>query len=437
MNRLAYIIEIVFVINFISCTSTNNSEIALSPLPPVGEANGDNNLESNKMIVTNDLHSLNKINVNPTIISIPREASKIEMHTLVKNCRFIKLETNDKCLIGNIRDLQFDLNRIFVFDKDHQSIYEFNNNGKFICKIGQKGRGPGEYNNLWNFAIDRKHKQVCILDHAGMKLIFYNYKGKFLKTTPLYYRLGALSFFNDYTFSLTRTEDNDHIPNFEKHQITISKSSDFVPLNYILSNIPNPYQTGFNLADQRPFRTSNNGIYYSDILSPDTIWLSDGTKYRAAIYIDLHRNAPLFSQKDKETLTNETYFKKTQSNGAYMHDYFISPNFIVISLSINPNKEGEVFYCKKTGHVICGNPFYPALIYKRLYQFLWNSTGTIDFIGNNDDFIKVLQPYNLLSYQKNISEEQIKDIPAKEKKFFKSVNPEDNPILMVLNFKNF
>ena len=88
---------------------------------------------------------------------------------------FVKLETNDECLIGAISNIEVFDNRIFILDRRFtESLYVFDMNGKFISKIGSKGSGPGNYVFPIDFTIDKENRRVVIDDGNRNNLLFYD-----------------------------------------------------------------------------------------------------------------------------------------------------------------------------------------------------------------------------------------------------------------------
>lgn len=89
----------------------------------------------------------------------------------------IPLETTDQSLLAWV-------DRIIITDTSYSfasnnSIYTFNQNGKFSFKIANQGRGPGEYLVLDDFYIDDAN-HYYILDNNSFKIIEYSPQGEFL-----------------------------------------------------------------------------------------------------------------------------------------------------------------------------------------------------------------------------------------------------------------
>jgi hypothetical protein len=119
--------------------------------------------------------------------------------------RFIRLETTDDCLIGNISRIEIFDNKIFILDFSYAKlIYAFDMNGKFIAKIGSKGPGPGEYNHPCNFTIDRENKRIIVYDMNLNKFLYYDFYGKHL------YNMPGSFYHNDFLLSGDRFYFFDH-----------------------------------------------------------------------------------------------------------------------------------------------------------------------------------------------------------------------------------
>jgi hypothetical protein len=89
---------------------------------------------------------------------------------------FIKLETNEKCLIDKtIRQIESASDKLFVLSGGAENsllVYELS--GKFVTQIGARGNGPGEYIVPISFSIDRQKNLVSIIDLAQKKILRYD-----------------------------------------------------------------------------------------------------------------------------------------------------------------------------------------------------------------------------------------------------------------------
>ncbi len=101
---------------------------------------------------------------------------------LFESAKIVPLETSKKCFISRISVLKTDTNRIFILDKKIKSVFIFNIQGKFIKKVGQVGKGPGEFIRPTDILLDKLNKRLEVLDKSGQKILIYDYEGNFIKS---------------------------------------------------------------------------------------------------------------------------------------------------------------------------------------------------------------------------------------------------------------
>lgn len=98
----------------------------------------------NKTATTKDFiapdSSLIQINIDPD------GGESYPFDSLIDDISFIKLETNDDCVIGDIHQVLCTDNYIFILDFfSTNAVYCFDKQGNYIRQIGKKGQDPGEY----------------------------------------------------------------------------------------------------------------------------------------------------------------------------------------------------------------------------------------------------------------------------------------------------
>jgi hypothetical protein len=86
---------------------------------------------------------------------------------------YIQLQTLENSLIGDeIRKIIKQRERIYI--QTEESILSFDMDGKFLCKIDEKGRGPEEYPNIEDFDVSSDNKSLMILSGLDHKLLLYD-----------------------------------------------------------------------------------------------------------------------------------------------------------------------------------------------------------------------------------------------------------------------
>jgi hypothetical protein len=97
------------------------------------------------------------------------------------NVWFVRLETTNESLIGEVSKVLFADSLIFVVDAEQtKSIFIYDMRGKYISKIAKFGNGHGEYTMIHNVFIDSKNERLVIVDTPQRKMIYFSYRGDFI-----------------------------------------------------------------------------------------------------------------------------------------------------------------------------------------------------------------------------------------------------------------
>ena len=96
----------------------------------------------------------------------------------------IPLETTAECLVGkDIMNVWYRNGRIYVWEEQTESVFMFDENGKFIDKIADQGEGPREYLNIKNVSIS--DSLISIFDSQGAKILYYDMDCNYISTHSL------------------------------------------------------------------------------------------------------------------------------------------------------------------------------------------------------------------------------------------------------------
>ena len=143
-------------------------------------------------------------------ISFDFEKDKAEFDdllNLIDSIEVIKLETNEDCLIGMVSKIMFDEDYLYVLDEGiSEALFKYTRSGKFVQKIGNKGRGPGEYIRPTDFFL--LDDQLVLLDGYSAKVIFFSKTGDFVKefsTNTMAEKFGKIDANHFAMFNLNET----------------------------------------------------------------------------------------------------------------------------------------------------------------------------------------------------------------------------------------
>lgn len=71
------------------------------------------------------------------------EVTPVKLSEVTGEIRYVPLETLESCLLKRVHEFAFFNNTILV--SDFSNLFQFDDRGKFIKKVGQKGTGPKDY----------------------------------------------------------------------------------------------------------------------------------------------------------------------------------------------------------------------------------------------------------------------------------------------------
>ena len=75
---------------------------------------------------------------------------------------------------------------MYFWDHKAKVIYRFSADGKFVCKIGERGRALSEYIEIKDMQVDKQASVLKVLDDRGI----LNYRlqdGKFIGRTNFFF----------------------------------------------------------------------------------------------------------------------------------------------------------------------------------------------------------------------------------------------------------
>lgn len=351
--------------------------------------------------------------------------------SLAMRYRYLPLETTDECLIGQIDQIDSDGSSIFLFDEKNYSAYRFSlEDGSFICKYGTQGRGPGEYISLNCMAIDKKKKEVCLLDFELFKLMYFSYDGELLREEPQYYAYNRFFYCGDDLILHTDRNENPMAPAISNNSLVLAQP-DQTPL---FKGFPHNYSDKFNYTIHYSLIKCKDDVYYTHVMS-DTIWQIKPNGVCEAKYVFKFQGRDnLFDENDFQQITNEEYEQRKKDIAYYAGDITITDNFIRAGIF-----NGQpMLYCISTGHYYYG---YPN---NRYFDGPTSFEGKFTLDGTS--FVDVLQPFQLLQNHElakdmynEISYDAYwnKRLTEEERQLLQNMTPEDNPILVIVDIEPF
>ncbi|MDD2244743.1 MAG: 6-bladed beta-propeller [Dysgonamonadaceae bacterium] len=102
---------------------------------------------------------------------IPKKDSLL-FSEIFKKIDVIRL--SDDMLIRDFSKILVDKEKLYILDKFSSAVFVFDKNGKYLQKIGSRGKGPGELSEAFDMSIDKKNNVIYIIDIKTQKINKYN-----------------------------------------------------------------------------------------------------------------------------------------------------------------------------------------------------------------------------------------------------------------------
>ncbi len=108
----------------------------------------------------------------------------MSLSSLVEDLYVIPLDNRDEALTKG-ENPHVTENYILIRPWSGEAAKLFDKEGRFICKIGDFGQGPGEYQNLYDEQIDEENNRIYLLPWQAKSVLAYDLNGNFVQSIPL------------------------------------------------------------------------------------------------------------------------------------------------------------------------------------------------------------------------------------------------------------
>lgn len=182
----------------------------------------------------------------------------IRFSSLFNDAKIITLDSCSQALIGDINRVEILDKYIFLLDRNiAKALFVFNEQGKFVRKIGNIGQGKGEYIAPFDFALDCHKKQIYVLDRQAKKIHTYNYMtGNHISSVGIPLFSTHILFYDDAIYT-----DYPRQSTKTKHLIRKANAKTGKELDLYLS--PDIHNKGWNFT-----LSNNDGIFISRDSTP-------------------------------------------------------------------------------------------------------------------------------------------------------------------------
>jgi len=348
------------------------------------------------------------------------DLAKTQESPKIRNYRFVPLETNEDCLIGDISSIRHHGGKFYIFDKHTaRKIFVFDETGRFLYKIDKAGRGYGEYVEPNSFDVDSAGR-VYIQDLMSRKLIVYDRDSATSEIkVPMPFLEFALTGDTDRLFLYKAFKDGklDYLAG------TYNTATSRAETSYLPSD---PFRDGFDLPFYSVhwlYHSAQNVSFYKRFSNSIYSFGKRSNELVKKLHIDTDYvpSNSLLQQviKDRKILHipgEDTFIKDITS-------IFESDRYVFFDIHLNGmnvksffDKDGKSFsYYKRIVQDVPSN----NVVYGVTYEGSFIAAYFPDF-GDKGEFLKGLD---------------LENMKPEERKKLENTSIDDNPLLLLIDYE--
>ena len=219
----------------------------------------------------------------PTLVISDWDRNKdLNISDICDTLIYIPLETTDESPVISANWMKMSKTRIYIADYNI-GLKVFSLKGKFLFKIANKGKGPGEFGEFTSFDINEKD-EILVNDNRNQKLIFYSNNGEFLKEVRTGVINGEICWF-DNKIIVKSIGDDEY--NF------VVYNNEFELLNNYLPRKLDMLSVDYG-GCQYFFKNGNSEMYFTYILNYNVYALKQNGEMEKHLKIDFKElNCPV------------------------------------------------------------------------------------------------------------------------------------------------
>jgi|GEM_PF-4456792 len=346
-----------------------------------------------------------------------QNAKVYPLSTIAESVEYIPLETTEDCLLGEYLPYIFiDENEIIVFD--YAYAYRFTPEGKFLNKIGKNGRGPGEYNRPMGITVDPNQQAVYFEDRG--KIVKYAYNGDFLKEYTVAVKTSKILQYSEDVFLVNRMMYSYADPGERFSMYFLSEQKE-----KLISRIECPKKDKIPFAIDHPVMYNYNGNTFVKDYWDNTVFMVENP-FSLAPYALL--NTGRLKHRDKDD--QQPFGGENRGDELVLSINYMSESDRYIFMLSN---KGMFFFDKILDENFCCEFSQTG---EKWYNFENNLTGGPTLIPTsfpmnaveNNTFVTFNHAYEFF-------EDGIDTSNPKIRKLLQNLEPDDNPVLVLVKLK--
>lgn len=409
IKRYLHNISIVFGIFFlyISC-----QEIRMKnrPFPAV-------NLDSITVVPTKD-DKFETIKVTDDIKELVLSSEVIE------DFHYIPLETTDESLFAYCTNIGFYDNKIYAFDRlGTEKLYIFDNKGKFLKALGEKGGAPFEFYMPKAFSVDTKRQQLVIYDNQKRKWMKFSLDGDYIGSHDVPFRIGCnfqILPNGEYVTATDKGARNNHLGQYEEYKILYTDS-----LGHLRKAAYVYPETVHSSLGYDPLSQNRDEILYAPMYLNEVYTVTD-----TAIYLRYRFDYSDFKPFEKDKMgVFDSYedFSNYKLAHTYLFVYAENDTHILFVTSDKQDRRFISFYDKRSKKIVNAT------------QIFYDTDFAMEFASGiysyNDYFVALVPPATLKGLKQHINETTHYSAKEENMRLFENIKEDDNLVVVFFKIK--
>ncbi|GGK07795.1 MULTISPECIES: 6-bladed beta-propeller [Parabacteroides] len=344
---------------------------------------------------------------------------------LIEEFHYVPLETTDESLFAYCTNIGFYDNKIYAFDRlGTEKLYIFDNKGKFLKALGEKGGAPFEFYLPKAFAIDTKQQQIVIYDNQKRKWMKFSLDGNYIASHDVPFRIGRnfqILPNGEYVTATDKGDRNNHLGQYSEYKILYTDS-----LGHLKKAACTYSETVHSSLGYDPLSRKRDEILYTPMYLNEVYTVTD-----TALYMRYKFDYSDFTPFEKNKMgTFESYddFNNYLLAHTYLFIYAENDTHILFVTCDKQDRRFVSFYDKRSKKTVNTAGFY--------YDTDFSMEFSSGIYSYNDYFVALVPPTTLKGLKQHIDE--ITHYSAKEEnmRLFENIKEDDNLVLVFFKIKN-
>ncbi len=277
-------------------------------------------------------------------------SQKIKPDQIIANSHFVKLETDPKCLIGNVDKILFVDSSIVIVDESiGKSIYVFDMNGNFKNKVSRIGNASNEYLKLVDVFVGPE-SEIYIIDNAKRKLMAFESDGRFISSKDNPISNFEMNYINNNRFAIYSSFNLTANGNRKIEKTSYAIVDKNLEPIYTFGEEPHEKHPSFIMTRWRNIFRFGDKVYCTLNFGNDIYELgadSVTAKYRLAI-----TPGQLYEPIEEDFESSTTMSEAKRGIPYFYGDFIECEDFSCFLYIMPPFNQRWIFYNHKTGSVM-------------------------------------------------------------------------------------